>query len=109
MYPKRMNNVELGNYRYARQINHNGLFLNVALLETESLLVHEEIMPIRFNKLMKRIERDGFQSAPVLVDRNTLVVLDGTHRTAVMKELGTQFVCVCLLDYLRAHSTLGGG
>jgi len=100
MYPKRMNRVELlSNIGNVLQINHNGLFLNVALLETESLLVHEEIMPIRFNNLVKRIERDGFQSAPVLVDRNTLVVLDGMHRTAVMKELGAQFICVCLLEY----------
>ncbi len=94
-----MNRVELGNYRNKRQINHRGLFLDIALLETESLFVHEEIIPTRFNKLMKRIERDGFQSAPVLVDRDTLVVLDGMHRTAVMKELGAQFICVCLLDY----------
>ena len=100
MRHKHMNSVKLpSNYRNAYQINHRGLFLDLALLETDSLLVHEEIVPIRFSHLMRRIKRDGFQSAPVLVDRDTLVVLDGMHRTAVMKELGAQFICVCLLDY----------
>lgn len=95
-----MNSVELqSNIRNTRQINHRELFLDIMLLKTESLLVHEEIIPIRFNDLMKRIEHDGFQSTPVLVDRNTLAVLDGMHRTAVMKALGAQFICVCLLDY----------
>ena len=100
MCHKPMNSVKLPiDHINARQINHNGLSLELALLETDSLLVHEEIVPIRFNELMKHIKRDGFQSAPVLVDRDTLVVLDGMHRTAVMKELGAQYICVCLLDY----------
>ncbi len=96
MHHERMNRSDLLN---TRQIIRRGLSLDIALLKTESLIVHEEIIPIRFNKLKKQIERDGFQLAPVLVDRNTLVVLDGMHRTAIMKELGTQFICVCLLDY----------
>jgi len=83
----------------AYRINHEGLQLDIALVETNCLLIHEEIIPFRLNKLKASIERDGVQSAPILVDRNTLVVLDGMHRTAIMKELGCRFTCVCLLDY----------
>ena len=83
----------------AYRINHDGLILDIALIETNQLLIHEEIIPFRLNKLKASIERDGVQSAPILVDRNTHVVLDGMHRTAIMKELGCRFTCVCLLDY----------
>lgn len=83
----------------AYRINHEGLLLDIALVETNKLLIHEEIIPFRLNKLKASIERDGVQSAPILVDRNTHVVLDGMHRTAIMKELGCRFTCVCLLDY----------
>jgi hypothetical protein len=83
----------------AYSINHEGLLLDIALVETDRLLIHEETIPFMLNKLKVRIERDGVQSAPILVDRNTHVVLDGMHRTAVLKELGCRFTCVCLLDY----------
>ena len=80
-------------------INHEGLILDIALVETDKLLIHEEIIPYRLNKLKASIERDGVQSAPIIVDRSTHVVLDGMHRTAIMKELGCRFTCVCLIDY----------
>ena len=83
----------------AYSINHDGLQLDIALVETDSLLIHEETILFRLNKLRARIERDGVQSAPILVDRSTHVVLDGMHRTAALKELGCRFTCVCLLDY----------
>ena len=83
----------------AYRINHEGLMLDIALVETDKLLIHEEIIPFRLKKLKASIERDGLQSAPIIVDRNTHVVLDGMHRTAIMKDLGCRFTCVCLLDY----------
>ncbi len=89
----------MSNSPAAYRINHDGLLLDIALVETDSLLIHEEIIPSRINKLKATIERDGVQSAPIIVDRNTHVVLDGMHRTAIMKELGCRFTCVCLLDY----------
>lgn len=83
----------------AFSINHEGLVLDIALVETEKLLMHEETIPSRLSKLKANIVRDGIQTAPIIVDRNTHVVLDGMHRTAVLKELGCRFTCVCLLDY----------
>ena len=83
----------------AYTIDHEGLRLDIALVETEKLLIHEETIPHRLERLRRRVERDGVQSAPILVDRHNLVVLDGMHRTAVMLDLGCRFTCVCLLDY----------
>jgi hypothetical protein len=89
----------MSEYPVAYSINHEGLRLDIALVETDKLNIHEETIPARLENLKRRIERDGIQSAPILVDRHNLVVLDGMHRTAVMKHLGCRFTCVCLLDY----------
>ena len=89
----------MSDYPVAFTINHEGLRLDIALIETDKLHIHEETIPGRLENLKKRIERDGIQSAPILVDRHNLVVLDGMHRTAVMKHLDCRFTCVCLLDY----------
>ncbi|MCW4049685.1 MAG: hypothetical protein NWE89_08100 [Candidatus Bathyarchaeota archaeon] len=83
----------------AYTINHEGLRMDVALVETDMLLIHEETIPIRLMSLEHSIRRDGVQSAPIIVDRDSMVVLDGMHRTAVMKRMGCRFTCVCLLDY----------
>ena len=84
----------------AYTIDHDGLRLDIALTPTDRLRIHEETIPERIRGLGDRILRDGVQSAPIIVDRDTYVVLDGMHRTAIMKRLGCRFTCVCLVDYL---------
>jgi hypothetical protein len=83
----------------AYTIDHEGLRLDIALAPTHRLRIHEETIPERIRILGDRILRDGVQSAPIIVDRGTYVVLDGMHRTAIMKRLGCRFTCVCLVDY----------
>lgn len=90
----------------AYTINHEGLKLDIALVETKNLLIHEEIIPDRLDKLKTSILRDGVQSAPILVDRDTYVVLDGMHRTAIMREIDCRFTCVCLFDYFDPRITV---
>jgi hypothetical protein len=83
----------------AYTIDHEGLRLDIALAPTERLRVHEETIPEHIRSLEEQIVRDGVQSAPMIVDRGTYTVLDGMHRTAIMKRLGCRFTCVCLVDY----------
>ena len=83
----------------AYSINHEGLKLDIALVESSKVLIHEDTIPDKLNNLQRRIERDGVQSAPIIVDSETLVVLDGMHRTKALKQLGARFICVCLVDY----------
>jgi hypothetical protein len=90
----------------AYTIDHDGLRLDIALTPTDRLRIHEETIPERIRSLGDRILRDGFQSAPIIVDRDTYVVLDGMHRTAIMKRLGCRFTCVCLVDYLDPSITV---
>lgn len=68
----------------AYTIDHEGLRLDIALAPTDRLHIHEETIPERVSSLGDRIMRDGVQSAPIIVDRGTYVVLDGMHRTAIM-------------------------
>lgn len=89
----------MSNLPVAYSITHEGLQLDIALVETDKLHIHEETIPERLDNLKRRVERDGVQSAPILVDRHNLVVLDGMHRTAVMTYLNCRFTCVCMLDY----------
>jgi hypothetical protein len=83
----------------AYTIDHEGLKLDIALILTDDLLIHEQTIDSRLENLKKRIEKDEVQSAPILVDRETSVVLDGMHRTAVLKQLDCRFTCICMLDY----------
>lgn len=83
----------------AYTIDHEGLQLDIALVLTDRLLIHEETIPHHLIDLENSIRCDGVQSAPILVDRQTGVVLDGMHRTAVMHHLGCRFTCACYLDY----------
>ena len=83
----------------AYTIDHEGLKLDIALIPSDELLIHEETIPERLESLKRRIKAGEVQSAPIIVDRKTSVVLDGMHRTSVMKQLGCRFTCVCMLDY----------
>lgn len=68
----------------AYTIDHESLRRDIALAPTDRLRIHEETIPERIRSLGDRIIRDGVQSAPIIVDRGTYVVLDGMHRTAIM-------------------------
>lgn len=49
--------------------------------------------------LLRQIEGDGVLWSPVIVDRETLVVLDGTHRVTALRMLGCRYACAFLVDY----------
>lgn len=83
----------------AYSISHEGLTLEIALVNSKKLLIHEETIPKDLTDLKEKIETDGVLKAPILVDKNTNVVLDGMHRTAALNELGCNYTCVCYVDY----------
>lgn len=73
--------------------------LDIALIEMERLLLHEETIPEMLDSLTRNIREDDVLRAPVIVDRETLVVLDGMHRVKALRSLGCRFTCACLVDY----------
>ena len=56
--------------------------------------------------LAEDMQRDGVQRRPVLVERQSLAILDGHHRYHAAKSLGLAFVNAVLIDYDDPRLTL---
>lgn len=83
------------------------LELRLGLEELAKVRIHEEIMPELLDALVREIRSDGAMRHPVIVDASTLVVLDGMHRVAALRELGCTYLPVCLVDYRNPHIHVG--
>jgi len=53
------------------------------------------------------MKRDGVQKDPIIVDTDTLTVLDGMHRLAAFDSLGIENAVCCSVDYSSRGVTLG--
>jgi len=76
-------------------------------LEIEKLYIHEETIAEIVERLSDEIERDAHVKHPVIVDKETLVVLDGMHRVAALQHLGCKLIPVCTVDYNNPNITVG--
>ena len=74
------------------RILHPKIALELRLYEVEKLHIHEEIIPESVEKLIKAFKEDTYAKHPILVDKETLVVLDGMHRTWAFKHLGYKLI-----------------
>jgi hypothetical protein len=75
------------------------LKMEIKLVSIDSLFIHEETIPAALEQLKQELIDDGVLHHPMIVDRKTLVVLDGMHRVAALRGLGYQLAPVCLVDY----------
>lgn len=82
------------------QLSFLDFTVELTLTPPESLYIHEEIIPSILDKLVKDIETSGLFRDPVIVDRNSNVVLDGMHRLAAAKKFGFLWIPVCYVDYM---------
>ena len=71
----------------------------VVLVETVSLRGHEEVIPDNLETRTSKMLRKGFYK-PIIVDRGSMVILDGHHKWTAAKSLGLARVPVILVDYL---------
>jgi hypothetical protein len=81
------------------RISHPKIELELQLYEVEKLHIHEEIITESVEKLIKTFKDDMYAKHPILVDRETLIVLDGTHRTWAFKHSGYKLIPVCFMNY----------
>ena len=88
-------------------IIHPKIRLEIKLEKVENVYIHEEVMPSTLRKLMEDLRADDLFKHPVIVDSKTLVVLDGMHRVAAIKNLGCRFIPVCLVEYENPHIKVG--
>jgi len=92
---------------YAYVISHGDFKIYIALADIAELHLHEELVPELLDGLVDAIPRDGVLRHPIIVDRDTLVVLDGMHRVGALERLGYERIPVCLVDYLSPLITVG--
>lgn len=72
---------------------------NMFLIANYQLRSHGKIDKINLKKSQKQIFVESFINRPRIVDKNTMIILDGHHRFKVLQMLGftTLPVCFCRL------------
>lgn len=69
------------------------------IIELEKLKEHEEISLDHLIELKQEIEKDGFLRNPIIVDKNTNIILDGHHRFNSLKRLNCTRIAAYLVNY----------
>jgi len=84
------------------------LDLEIAILDIDSLHFHEETIRELLERLTELIWTDGCVKHPIIVDKKSLVVLDGVHRVAALKKLGIKRIPASLVNYKNPHIKVCG-
>jgi len=73
--------------------------VELGIAHVDELFLHEEIVPEALNRLINSLKRSNVQSDPIIVDKKSNVVLDGTHRVSAFREMGYPYILVAYVDY----------
>lgn len=76
---------------------YNGF--DVEIVRLNDLKHHEEIHNDHRDELLSEIKKDGFVKNPIIVDKRSMIILDGHHRATILEELGYTSIPVCFVDY----------
>ncbi len=71
----------------------------ITLVENKTLKRHERIQKKHLFKLLGDIREDGMIREPIIVDKNTMIILDGHHRSTAVKYLRLRLIPVYFVDY----------
>jgi len=69
------------------------------VIELKQLKEHEQVSSEHLILLKRKIKKDGFLKTPIIVDKNTKIILDGHHRYQSLKELGCSRIMAYFVDY----------
>jgi len=70
------------------------------LIDILRLRDHEKVDVFHFKELMEELVEDGFQRDPIIVDKESGVVLDGHHRRNILKTLGYSKIASYQVRYM---------
>lgn len=73
--------------------------MKIELVRNNLIKQHERTRKGHLKKLTERIKNDGYLNNPIVVDKNTMVLLDGHHRLNALKILGLMLIPVHFVDY----------
>jgi hypothetical protein len=79
--------------------------LDIDLVERDSLRGHEDIIPANLDGRIEKLLDRGFYK-PIVVDSETMVILDGHHKWTAAGVLGLERVPVVSIDYLEGGSVV---
>jgi L-serine kinase (ADP) len=82
-----------------------GFTLGVKPVST--LRPHEETIPSHVQGIAAEMKKDGIQKDPIIIDQESLAVLDGMHRLAAFSMLGMENAVCCSVDYASPAIKLG--
>ena len=71
----------------------------IKLLKIEKLKAHEKTNKQNLLRVKKKILAAAYFSRPIVVDKKTLVILDGHHRTKILKQIGCGKIPAYLVNY----------
>jgi hypothetical protein len=72
---------------------------NILLYYHEDLKPHEEIIRERYLKILNEIRSDNIIYKPIIVDKDSLSIIDGHHRYYALISIGVKYIPVVLADY----------
>jgi len=72
-----------------------------------TLRPHEETIQTHVQGIAAEMTRDGIQKDPIIIDQDSLTVLDGMHRLAAFNVLGVENAVCCAVDYASQAVKLG--
>lgn len=76
-----------------------GNFLTVYLVPVAVLKPHEEFCPNNFNYCFEQISKKRHWTHPLLVHKDTKIIMDGHHRYQVAQKLGLKYIPCVLTSY----------
>ena len=83
----------------------DGRIEEVVFVDIGSLRGHEEVIPDNLAKREKKLLSKGFYK-PIIVDRSSMVILDGHHKWTAAGRLGLARVPIIMVDYLDDEGVL---
>ena len=77
------------------------------MIEADALKPHEQSVAEIVKSLAKEMLNRGEVRDPLIIDKETYVILDGTHRFGSLELLKCRFVPCCLVDYQSPQIKVG--
>lgn len=80
------------------------------IVELDKVHLHEETIPEQIMEIVRSLSEDRVQLDPIMIDKNSMVILDGNHRLEALRTLNAERVLVSMVDYnqrsLKVHRRL---
>jgi hypothetical protein len=86
-----------------RKIRFMSDFLAIYLLPIESLKPHEQYCPDNFNYWLEQIAMKKHWTHPLLVHKDTKIIMDGHHRYQIARKLGLKHIPCVLTSYTNPY------